>query len=123
MLQTVARSCEVVLRATDRLGRLGGDEFAILLPRTDAPEAATVVSRVQQVLLGDRITASFGVATFLQPPSDAYVLINAADACMYEAKTRRLRAGRTNVRDRRRRTHPTTHPAFECPALFAELNP
>ena len=80
------------LRAVDLVARLGGDEFALLLPETDADQAAALLqSLFDQVLhrfdgRGSPTAFSMGSVTFLTPPKDLDDALRQADALMYEAK-------------------------------------
>lgn len=81
-------------RDEDRAFRIGGDEFAVLLPHTDASEAAVLVERIRQAAM-DRIstTISVGVATIVRGQGDGRLLREQADSALYEAK----RQGRDRV--------------------------
>lgn len=103
VLQSMAR------RAGDLTARYGGEEFMLLLPATDAADAAVVAetARAQIEALGiphpngasPSVTASFGVATFVPDRSVPEAaggperLVSAADAALYRAK----RGGRNRV--------------------------
>ena len=89
-------------RRTDIVARLGGDEFAVLLPETDADEAARVADKLRSALaetiidlpVGSlRITASIGLVTFPENGTDAAKLGIAVDVAMYKAK----RGGKNQV--------------------------
>jgi len=81
------------LRQADLAGRLGGEEFAVLLPATQAGEAAAVAERLRLALEGSRIdsgeghsltiTLSAGVAPLA---GDAEHSLALADAALYRAK-------------------------------------
>ena len=79
-------------RAGDSACRFGGEEFAVILPRTDANEAATVADRFREALKQHnwlaapdlRITASFGVAD-LHTSRDRSI-VHTADEALYAAK-------------------------------------
>ncbi len=96
----VARTLQRHLRESDTIARLGGDEFAILLPETDERSAQTVIrklrERVQEAMdkQGWPVTLSMGVATFVEPPEAADVLVGKADQLQYEVK----HAGKNSVR-------------------------
>ena len=109
----VLRAVGTVLRETTRLGdvvgRFGGEEFVLMLPDTDADQAARVAERVrmgvadmhvaatdkrgQPVLISHR-TASIGIASGPGATSDLDDLLRLADAAVYEAK----HGGRNQVR-------------------------
>jgi diguanylate cyclase (GGDEF)-like protein len=99
LLVRVGRILCAVVRKVDLCARLGGDEFAVLMPETDADEAAAVADRVRETMItsfregGASIGASMGLATFAAPPLDAQAPLSVADALMYEAK----RAGKNRV--------------------------
>jgi predicted signal transduction protein with EAL and GGDEF domain len=91
----VALRLKTCLRASDVVARLGGDEFVVLLPELPAADHATTVARkilaavlepivVQQQIC--RVTASVGVALYPQDAADEHMLMNNADAAMYQAK-------------------------------------
>ena len=84
------------LRRMDVAARYGGDEFIVLLPHTDAAEAAAVCERVRKqfrpasaaMLKRERpVGMSMGVGTVLADAAgSAEQLIAAADAGLYAAK-------------------------------------
>jgi diguanylate cyclase (GGDEF)-like protein len=84
------------VRDVDVAGRIGGEEFAILLPGTEASEAATVAERMRHSLsalrlpVSDRnavhMTSSFGIAQ-LGPGDSADDLLRASDEALYRAKS------------------------------------
>ena len=81
------------LRQNDLAGRLGGEEFAVLLPRTQADEAAAVADRLRLALEHSRIdsgeghvitiTLSAGLAPLKGTSEDS---LAQADAALYRAK-------------------------------------
>ena len=83
-------------RETDIAARFGGDEFAILLPETGDGGAQQVARRLRDRIqrfvflgdrgLGNRITASIGLATLPDVADTAEGLLQAADAAMYRVK-------------------------------------
>lgn len=84
------------VRDVDLAGRIGGEEFAILLPGTEASEAAMVAERMRDSLGGLRLaasdgqavhmTSSFGIAQ-LGTGDSADDLLRAADEALYRAKS------------------------------------
>ncbi len=92
LLRTVTETVIANLRPWDIVARLGGDEFAILMPETDASQAVSVVSRIQERLSevmrreNLSVTASLGVASFLSPPDSSEEMVRRADELMYAAK-------------------------------------
>ncbi len=102
VLREFAEVLRESLRDIDLGGRWGGEEFLLLLPGTDLAGAARVAGRIRRALEGrallsvegERIavTASFGVASYLQAATGRE-LVEAADAALYEAK----RAGKNRV--------------------------
>ncbi|MBX7481577.1 sensor domain-containing diguanylate cyclase [Qipengyuania qiaonensis] len=94
VLKAVVSTCEKSLRSGDIVARLGGEEFALLLPESDASEAFAAAERFRTEIeairlpgLPDfRITASFGVATFIDDYGYPDQWIAAADGELYRAK-------------------------------------
>lgn len=99
VLMQVARVLSANARASDAPGRLGGDEFVVVLPDSDADEAAKVAKRVQddfelvftdlarRIGYPEKVTMSVGVVTRVQSGSaTADELLAAADRALYRAK-------------------------------------
>jgi diguanylate cyclase (GGDEF)-like protein/putative nucleotidyltransferase with HDIG domain len=88
-------------RATDVLARYGGDEFVLLMPETQAAEAAVLMERirinVQQIPLEQGLTLSLscGISeSQLQQDSAPGDVMRRADLALYEAKN----AGRNCIK-------------------------
>lgn len=85
-----------VVRPSDTLARFGGDEFAILCEEISPDGAATLATRVGEVLavpfgIEGRevvITSSIGISINRDPDIAPGTLLANADAAMYEAKMR-----------------------------------
>ncbi len=87
------------MREIDTVARYGGEEFVIILPETSATSASRVAQRLRRSVENakffagssasvEQLTISIGIATY---PSDARFkrdLIEAADAALYDAKSR-----------------------------------
>ncbi len=95
LLKCVARVGREHLREADVFGRYGGDEFVILLPCTQAAQAAVVAERIRSDLAAQRIVLPTGVLTVtissgiteLAPQDDTLdALIHRADIALYQAK-------------------------------------
>ncbi len=91
-IKTIANVLKREARSIDIPARIGGEEFNLLLPGVDSSGAAIAAERIRksienQVLdtIGG-ITASVGVATFLEHSDRIDELIELADQAMYKAK-------------------------------------
>jgi diguanylate cyclase (GGDEF)-like protein/PAS domain S-box-containing protein len=77
-------------RAIDTAARYGGDEFAIILPETDAQEAAAVGRRICERLANDReqpsLSVSVGMAVYREDGTTIETLFQAADRALYKMK-------------------------------------
>ncbi len=94
LLQQVGPRLRRALRDSDLIARLGGDEFAVLLPGTDAEQAAVVAQKVLDVFqepfeLGDAtvsVGAGIGIAVYPVHGNSADQIMQRADVAMYVAK-------------------------------------
>jgi diguanylate cyclase (GGDEF)-like protein len=95
VLQVFADTISRTLRAQDVSGRLGGEEFAILLPQTNAADAARVAERIRRSFSEDAktvgvhavaSTVSIGVATTSASSAIVTDLLAVADRALYRAK-------------------------------------
>lgn len=95
VIKSLARMLKQGLRGGDIVGRVGGEEFAVILPGADGETARGVVEKIRirfseiahQSKDGEfNCTLSGGIATFPTAPS-VIALTNAADQCLYEAKS------------------------------------
>jgi diguanylate cyclase (GGDEF)-like protein len=82
VLRAVSAQWMSMSRSTDIVGRLGGDEFAMLLPETDAEEAAALMLRLRRFASHPW---SWGVAQ-LRPGDTVESLLHRADQAMYDDK-------------------------------------
>lgn len=105
-LQQVAATLVAVVTREDALvARYGGEEFAVILPRSDADEAAALAETLRQRIEAldiphrgnpetGRITISIGLSTRMPPQTaDVEALMHSADQALYRAKQR----GRNSV--------------------------
>ncbi|HKB98548.1 MAG TPA: diguanylate cyclase [Terriglobales bacterium] len=98
VLQSLADLFRTFFRATDICCRYGGEEFAIILPESSSPDAAkradALRSEVKNLRLQykkqtlGQLTLSAGVAAFPEHGSTAGELLETADKCLYESKSR-----------------------------------
>lgn len=97
VLKATAQALHDCLRQSDSLGRFGGEEFMLLLPDTDAENAAHIAERCRSRLKdlvvhaenGDAlaVSGSFGVvAVAAGYTGEGTALIAAADEALYRAK-------------------------------------
>jgi diguanylate cyclase (GGDEF)-like protein len=94
LLRVVGRRLSEALRTDDAVARLGGDEFGLVLPRVDADTVLPLLHTVRGALaeeivldgLALRVEASFGVALYPETSQDLEVLLQSADAAMYQGK-------------------------------------
>lgn len=82
VLKSVTGQWMSMSRSSDIVGRLGGDEFAMLLPETDADDAAILMRRLRQYA---NHPWSWGVAQLRQGDT-VESLLNRADLAMYDDK-------------------------------------
>ncbi len=91
-IKAIASILKKESRAVDIYARIGGEEFNILLPGVDSNGAMIAAERIRKSIESkeiDRIghiTASIGVATFLEHSDRIDELIELADQAMYSAK-------------------------------------
>lgn len=103
--QVAAALTSAVTRADALVARYGGEEFAVILPRSDAAEAAALAESLRQCIEAldiphrgnpeaGRITISIGLSTRMPPQTaDVDALMQGADQALYRAKRR----GRNSV--------------------------
>jgi diguanylate cyclase (GGDEF)-like protein len=95
LLRIVAQRLPIHLRTDDTVARLGGDEFGLILSGiSDAAQVGELLERVRdelarQIVLDTvslSVEASFGVALFPAHGDSVEVLLQHADAAMYQGK-------------------------------------
>ncbi len=97
LLVELATLINAEIREIDTAARYGGEEFLVILPDTDAEQAAVVAERIRKsveskdfLLAGghqsSRITISLGVATYDEQINHEDVLLARADSSLYRAK-------------------------------------
>lgn len=103
VLQRVARILRRFCRQTDVVSRFGGEEFLLILPGTSLAGARANSEKIRKALEEDvhgdfsgipRVTASFGVAQWLEGEAEFRGALRRADSALYEAKA----SGRNCVR-------------------------
>ena len=99
VLRRVAASLgQALRRSSDLVARFGGEEFGVLLPATDAAEAALTAEKLRETVydlaipharseIDGRVTISLGVAS-ITPAAEVRTgdLVALADEALYEAK-------------------------------------
>lgn len=97
VLVAFAQVAESVTRATDQIYRMGGEEFCIILPDADLDAAIATAERIRESFAVTRTdargiavgaTVSIGIAAADHAGFDLEVLLEGADAAVYEAKAR-----------------------------------
>ncbi len=75
--------------------RVGGDEFALILPDTPATSARRTLERLRVKIGGELegVSISVGICSARPVQGEASVLVDSADAALYEAKRR----GKNNI--------------------------
>jgi diguanylate cyclase (GGDEF)-like protein len=95
LLRIVAQRLHGALRTDDTVARLGGDEFGLILPGIpDAAHALELLTRVREELAAQivleevplSIEASFGIALYPAHGTTVELLLQHADAAMYQGK-------------------------------------
>lgn len=91
-IKTIADVLKNEARSIDIPARIGGEEFNLLLPGVDSTGACVAAERIRKSIASQEIetigevTASIGVATFLEHSDRIDELIELADQAMYKAK-------------------------------------
>jgi diguanylate cyclase (GGDEF)-like protein/PAS domain S-box-containing protein len=98
VLQSLADLFRSFFRATDICCRYGGEEFAIILPESTAHDAALRANALRSEVKSLRLqykkqnlgplSISAGVAAFPEHASASDELLQIADQCLYESKSR-----------------------------------
>ena len=93
VLQRIARTCRIELRADDQIGRIGGEEFLVVLHSATREQAQEIAERLRlaverldftSISSDLRVTISLGV--WVANQYDASAAIAAADSMLYQAK-------------------------------------
>lgn len=98
LLRLLAQLVRQNVRDEDVFGRFGGEEFLLLLPETNAQQALQVAEKIRAVIASHpfrfaseqplgRVSISGGVASYPSHGLDSRVLLRAADAALYQAKS------------------------------------
>ena len=98
-IKTIAGVLKSSCRSIDIAARMGGEEFNVILPGVDSQGGMIFAERIRKTIetislekIGN-ITASIGVATFMEHSEDIDELLELVDHSMYESK----RNGRNQV--------------------------
>lgn len=98
-IKTVANVLKKNARSIDTAARMGGEEFNVILPGVDSKGAMIAAERIRKVLESEQldtighVTASIGVATFLEHSDNIEDILELTDQAMYQSK----RNGRNQV--------------------------
>ena len=91
-ISTIAKVMKKNARSIDIPARFGGEEFSVLLSGVDSHGAVIAAERLRMAIEMepvpqiDHITASIGVATFIEQTDRIDTLMEMADQAMYQAK-------------------------------------
>ena len=96
VLIQVAEVLQEHIRSSDMVARYGGEEFAILLLNADKDFAVSIAEHLRKKLAdtpiaaikNERVTSSFGVATFGKDSISFEGIVAKADQALYLAKTK-----------------------------------
>jgi diguanylate cyclase (GGDEF)-like protein/putative nucleotidyltransferase with HDIG domain len=96
-LRDVAATIDAAKRRADLSARIGGEEFAVLAADSDEHGAYMLAERIRREIeeSHDRLTVSFGIATFPLHGQSSEAMLRAADQALYAAK--RLGRNRTVI--------------------------
>lgn len=98
-IKTVAEVLKRNARSIDTAARMGGEEFNVILPGVDSQGAMIAAERIRKALEAekldtiDHVTASVGVATFMEHSDNIEDIMELTDQAMYQSK----RNGRNQV--------------------------
>lgn len=98
-IRTVADVLKKNARSIDTAARMGGEEFNVILPGVDSKGAVAAAERIRKALEEveldtiNHVTASIGVATFLEHSENIEEILELTDQAMYQSK----RNGRNQV--------------------------
>lgn len=91
-IRTVAGALKANARSIDIVARMGGEEFNILLPGVDSQGGMIAAERIRKAIESRKIetighvTASIGVATYLEHSDNINDLLELTDQAMYLSK-------------------------------------
>jgi len=92
-IQAFSAACTSSVRTIDLVGRYGGEEFVILLSGAEQETGQIVAAEISRVLAAAPTppgvafpTVSYGVVASADTGADLALMIEAADAALYEAK-------------------------------------
>lgn len=91
-IRTVAAALKSNARSIDVVARMGGEEFNILLPGVDSSGGMIAAERIRKAIESRKIdtighvTASIGVATYLEHSDNVQELLELTDQAMYISK-------------------------------------
>ena len=91
VLNKIACTVNLNIRAVDYLGRWGGEEFLVVFPNIGIDESFKIAERIRKAIEKDdyadigKVTASFGVAEYSKD-INSDDLVHKADKAMYRAK-------------------------------------
>ncbi|OUS12367.1 hypothetical protein A9Q89_05575 [Gammaproteobacteria bacterium 53_120_T64] len=93
VIKSISRLLVQRLRRSDIVGRYGGEEFAVILPDTSLAQAIVVLNELRELFAQVRhhsaegdFSCTFSAGVSCLPAEDGNILVQRADAALYQAK-------------------------------------
>jgi diguanylate cyclase (GGDEF)-like protein len=95
VLKQIGNLVKAIVRGTDIVARYGGEEFVILFTHTRLEDAVIAVEHIRRTISAltflhnekeVRVTATFGISSYLPENTNSTTLLHRADMGLYEGK-------------------------------------